>query len=101
MCSRRESSSLQATSFGPKRDRLQEIFGCSDAITSAMVINFFLTMLYNPGYWSFSARFPSHLSSQNRTCDPLFTLKVPKRRNSCFTFIKLDQKCESPGLQSA
>src|SRR6266498_4449693 len=97
----RESNSLQATNLGLKRDRLQEMFGCSDAITSAMVMIFFLTMLYNPGYWSFSARFPSHLSSQNRTCDPLLTLKVPKRRKSCFTFIKLDQKCESPVFQSA
>src|SRR5436189_2159294 len=27
-------------------------------------------------------------------------MKEPKRRKSCFTFIKLDQKCESPGFQS-
>src|SRR5438105_6228124 len=97
----RNSNSFHATNLGPNKDRLQEMFGCAVDRTSAMVTNFFLAMLYNPGYWSFSARFPSQVSSQNRTCDPLLILKVPKRRKSCFTFIRLDQKCESPGFHSA
>ena len=96
----RESNSFCSTSLDPIKDRLQEIFGCAIARTSAMVMNFFLTMLYSLGYWSFSGWFPSHLSSQKRTCVPLFILKVPKRRKSCFTFIKLDQKYESPGFHS-
>src|SRR5437016_7176520 len=97
----RNSNSFHATNLDPNKDRLQEMFGCAFVKTSAMVMNFFLTMLYNPRYWSFSARFPSHMSSQKRTCDPLLTLKVPKRRKSCFTFIRLDQKCKSPGFHSA
>src|SRR5438128_789830 len=97
----RSSNSFHATNLGPNKDHLQEMFGCTVDRTLAMVTNFFLTMLYNLGYWSFSARFPSHMSSQKRTCDPLLTLKVPKQRKFCFTFVKLDQKCESSGFHSA
>src|SRR5438132_3946129 len=97
----RESNSFHAANLDPNNDRLQEMFGCVIVKISAMVMNFFLTMLYNPGYRSFSAQFPSHLSSQKRTCDPLLILKVSKRRKACFTFIRLDQKCESLGFHSA
>jgi hypothetical protein len=68
--------------------------------TSTIVLNFALVMLYSLGYWSFNPCPPSQVSSQNLTCDPFFILKVPKHRKSCFTFIKLDKKCESPVFQS-
>ena len=96
----RERILFHTNNLDPIKDCLQEMFGFTVVKTSAMVTNFFLTILYNPGYWSFSVRFPSQVSSQDRTCEPLLTLKVPKRRKLCFTFIKLDQKCESPGFHS-
>src|SRR6266498_2102560 len=97
----RESKSFHATNLGPIKDCLHDMFGSAPLRTSAMVTNFFRTILYNLGYWSLSAWFPSQVSSQKRTCDPLLILKVPKRRKSCFTFIKLAKKCESPDFHSA
>ena len=100
MLAMRESNSFHATNLDPNKVRLQEMLGCDVVRTAAMVMCLFLVILYNPGYWSFKAFAPSHVSSQNLTCDPLLILKVPKRRKSCFTFISLDQKCESPGFHS-
>jgi hypothetical protein len=44
---------------------------------------------------------PNQMSSQNRIWDPIFIVKVPKRRKSCFTFIRPAQKWESLGFQKA
>src|SRR5438132_5739199 len=101
MLAMRERRLFHATNLDPINDRLQEMFSSAIVRTSAVVTNFFLTILYNPRYWSFSVRFPSQVSSQNHTYEPLLILKVPKQRKSCFTFIRLDQKCESPGFHLA
>src|SRR5690348_15570022 len=63
---------------------------------SATVACLCLTILYKQGYCSRRVVFPNHISSQNLICDPSLIMKVPKRRNSPFTFIRLAQKWESP-----
>ena len=96
---RREAKLFHITSLFPNKSLRQDRLGIYVLNTSATVSCFFLTILYSCGNWSRRDLFPSHMSSQNLTCDPSFIIKVPNLRKSHLTFIKLAQKCESPLFQ--
>ena len=67
------------TSLFPNKSLRQDRLGICVLNTSVTVSCFFLTILYSCGNWSRRDLFPSHMSSQNLTCDPSFIIKVNER----------------------
>ena len=88
----------QSCSLSPTKALLKEIFSGVVLNTSATVACRRRTMLNREGNWDFNVRLPSHMSSQNRICEPSLSEKRPKLRNLSFTPIRLVQKYESPGF---
>lgn len=89
---------FQAVNLCAIRSLHQLMFNGEVPNTSATVSCLWWAMLYKQGYCSRNIEFLYHLSSQNLTCVPSLIMKVPNRRNSCFAFIRLAQKCEFPFL---
>jgi hypothetical protein len=87
-----ECNSFQSANLGLINVLLQEKVASVSVSASAIVMNFFLAVLYNPGYLSFNLCPSNQVSYQNLTFDSFSILKAPKRRKSCLTFIRLDQK---------
>ena len=67
------------TSLFPNKSLRQDRLGIYVLNTSATESCFFMTILYSCGNWSSRDLFPSHMSSQNLTCDPSFIIKVNER----------------------
>lgn len=79
---------------------LKEIFRGKVDITDATVALFLLTMLKRLGNLFFRQSCPIQIPSQNLICVPSPIWNVPSRRKTFLTFIRLVQKCESPGTWS-
>ena len=84
--------------LSPTKALLKEIFSGVVLNTLATVACRRRTMLNREGNWDFNVRLPSHMSSQNRICEPSLSKKCPKLRKLSFTPILLVQKYESPGF---
>jgi hypothetical protein len=78
------------------QDLLKETFKGIVLSTEGTISLFLLTISYNDGYLSQKDVLLIHLSSQNLICVPLLSLKDANLKKSSLTFIKPDQKCESP-----
>ena len=82
----------QSLRFAPTKFRRKEIFSADELRTYATESCFLLKILNNAGNLSLRGLFPNQVSTQNRVCDPSFTLNEPKPIKVSLTFIKLFQK---------
>jgi len=87
----RGKSSFQAVNLGPIKSRLHDKSNGDELKTSATVYRLCMAMLYKQGRCSLKGEFPSHLSTQNCTWKPSLVINEPKRRKSCFIFMRHPQ----------